>query len=94
MRKKVFIVVLSVILGLLMIPFLVHAEFYKWIDDKGDIRFTDEYSNIPEKYLPVAETQWFPKETLFQASRKNQLLLSLQRALNLWHRKHHVCLVE
>jgi len=63
MRKKVFILVLSVILGLIMIPFLVHAQFYKWIDDKGDIRFTDEYSNIPEKYLPVAETQWFPKES-------------------------------
>ena len=44
-------------------PFLVHAEFYKWTDDKGNIRFTDEYSNIPEKYLPVTETQSFPRES-------------------------------
>jgi hypothetical protein len=44
-----------------MIPFLIHAEVYKWIDEKGTIHFTDEYSNIPEKYLPVAETQGFPK---------------------------------
>jgi hypothetical protein len=63
MRKKVFIFVLSAILGLLTIPFLVHAEFYKWTDDEGNIHFTDEYSNIPEKYLPVTETQRFPKES-------------------------------
>jgi len=63
MRKKSFLVALSVIFGLLMNPILVHAEFYKWIDDKGDVHFTEEYSNIPENYLPVAETQRFPKET-------------------------------
>jgi hypothetical protein len=63
MRKKSFLVALSVVFGLLMNPILVHAEFYKWIDDKGDVHFTDEYSNIPEKYLPVAETQRSPKET-------------------------------
>jgi hypothetical protein len=63
MRKKVFIFVLSAILGLLTIPFLVHAEFYKWTDDEGNIHFTDEYSNIPEEYLPVTETQRFPKES-------------------------------
>jgi hypothetical protein len=34
-------------IGFLMIPFLVHAEIYKWIDGKGTIHFTDDYSNIP-----------------------------------------------
>jgi len=44
-----------------MIPFSIHAEVYKWRDDKGDIHFTDEYSTIPEKYLPFVEIQSFPK---------------------------------
>ena len=59
MRKTVLIAALTI--GLLTIPFLVHAEVYKWIDDKGDVHFTDDYSNIPEKYRPIAETQRFPQ---------------------------------
>ena len=50
-------------LGLLMNFPLVRADFYKWIDDKGDVHFTDEYSNIPEKYLPVIETRKAPIES-------------------------------
>ena len=61
MQKIVLIAALTI--GLLMIPFLVHAEVYKWIDDKGDVHFTDNYSNIPEKYRPLAETQRSPEET-------------------------------
>ena len=60
MQKIVLIAALTI--GLLTIPFLVHAEVYKWIDDKGDVHFTDDYSNIPEKYRPVAETQRFPQD--------------------------------
>jgi hypothetical protein len=33
MGKKVFIAAFTI--GFLMIPFLIHAEVYKWIDDKG-----------------------------------------------------------
>ena len=60
MSKTVSIVVLTI--GFLTIPFLIHAEVYKWIDDKGDVHFTDNYSNIPEKYRPVAETQRLPQD--------------------------------
>jgi hypothetical protein len=60
MQKTVLIAALTI--GLLTIPFLVHAEVYKWIDDKGDFHFTDEYSNIPEKYRPVIETRETPIE--------------------------------
>jgi hypothetical protein len=49
-------------IGLLTIPFLAHAEVYRWIDDKGDVHFTDDYSKIPEKYRPVAETRRFPQD--------------------------------
>jgi hypothetical protein len=61
MRRTVLIAVLAI--GFLVIPFLIHAQVYKWIDDKGTIHFTDDYSNIPEKYLPVAEAQGFQKES-------------------------------
>ena len=45
MFKKVLIVGLSV--GFLTIPSFIHAEVFKWIDDKGTIHFTDDYSRIP-----------------------------------------------
>ncbi len=61
MRKMILIAVLTI--GFSVIPFLIRAEVYKWIDDKGDVHFTDDYSNIPEKYRPVTETQRSPKET-------------------------------
>ncbi len=48
MRKAILIAALTI--GLLTVPFLVHAEVYKWIDGKGTIHFTDDYSNIPSSY--------------------------------------------
>jgi hypothetical protein len=48
MSKAVLIVILTV--GFLMTPFLIHAEVYQWIDNKGTIYFTDDYSNIPPSY--------------------------------------------
>jgi hypothetical protein len=48
MGKKGFIAAFTI--GFLMIPFLIHAEVYKWMDDKGTIHFTDDYSNIPSSY--------------------------------------------
>ncbi len=56
------VLIAALTIGLLTIPFLGHAEVYKWIDDKGDVHFTDDYSNIPEKYRPVAETKRFPQD--------------------------------
>jgi len=48
MPKTILIVVLTI--GFLMIPFLICAEVYQWIDDKGTIHFTDDYSNVPSSY--------------------------------------------
>lgn len=63
MRKKVLVVVLGVTFGLLMNPILSRADFYKWVDDQGNVHFTDQYPNIPEKYLPFAETRQTPIES-------------------------------
>jgi hypothetical protein len=61
MQKRALII--ACIISFLIIPFLIHAEVYKWVDDKGTIHFTDDYSNIPEKYLPFFEAQGSPKES-------------------------------
>ncbi len=53
MRKTVLITLLTI--GLLITPFLVHAEVYRWVDEKGDVHFTDDYSKIPEKYKQQSE---------------------------------------
>ncbi len=60
MQRTVLIATLAI--GLLTIPFLIYAQVYRWIDDKGDVHFTDDYSRIPEKYRPLTETQHFPQD--------------------------------
>jgi hypothetical protein len=32
----------------------VYAETYKWIDDRGTVNFTEDYSRIPKKYRKKA----------------------------------------
>ena len=38
------------ILCTLLIPPLLHAGYYKWVDEQGSVHFTDNYHNIPEQY--------------------------------------------
>lgn len=42
------ILLVAVLLAFILSP--VHAEIYRWIDDKGTIHFTEDPSTIPEKY--------------------------------------------
>ena len=48
MRKTALIAVLTI--GFLGIPLLIHAEVYRWVDDRGTVHFTDDYGNIPSFY--------------------------------------------
>jgi len=57
MRHAFLLVILLVIAGS---P--AYAEMYKWVDEKGTIHFTDDFSKIPEKYRPDAQSQKTPKE--------------------------------
>jgi hypothetical protein len=61
MKKTVLIAALT--LSLLMIPFLVHAEVYKWVDEKGTVHFTDDNSTIPEKYGQQVERRSFSEDS-------------------------------
>jgi len=54
MRKTTLIIVLALV-ALFTIPSLAQAETYKWVDDKGDTHFTDDYSTIPKKDIQKIE---------------------------------------
>jgi hypothetical protein len=60
MKKTILIAALT--MSLLMIPFLVHAEVYKWVDEKGTVHFTDDNSRIPEKYGQQVEKRFFSED--------------------------------
>ncbi len=38
-----------------------YSEIYKWVDDKGEVHFTDDASNIPEQYLNQVERKTTPR---------------------------------
>jgi clan AA aspartic protease (TIGR02281 family) len=56
-----FVVAFFIVLG--AIASVSYGEMYKWVDDKGAVHFTDDLSNIPEKYREEVETRKSPKET-------------------------------
>lgn len=50
MRRKVrFAFLISVLIFLFSET--AYSEIYKWVDDKGEVHFTDNLSYIPEQYL-------------------------------------------
>jgi len=57
MRHAFLFVILFVIAG-----YPAYAEMYRWVDEKGTVHFTDEPSQIPEKYQSNAESRKTPKE--------------------------------
>jgi len=55
-----FIILLIILLTILAPS--SYAEMYKWVDEKGTVHFTDDPSNIPEKYRQDAESRKPSKE--------------------------------
>jgi len=56
--KYAFLFVMVLVLAV----FPAYAEMYKWVDEKGTVHFTDDPSNIPEKYRQDAESRKPSKE--------------------------------
>lgn len=56
-----FVITLIVMLAVL-VPY-GYGEMYRWVDEKGTVHFTDDLSNIPEKYREDVETRKPSKET-------------------------------
>jgi clan AA aspartic protease (TIGR02281 family) len=57
--KKILLIPMILLMGIS----LGHGEMYKWVDEKGTVHFTDDLSNIPERYLPDAEKRKAPKDS-------------------------------
>ncbi len=49
--KQVFFIILFVF----FVAEVSFSEVFKWVDEKGVVCFTDDISQIPEKYRPKAE---------------------------------------
>ena len=56
-----FLILFTMVLAVLVSS--SYGEMYKWVDEKGAVHFTDDLSNIPEKYREEAETRKPPKES-------------------------------
>ena len=54
-HKKIVKRILVAILSIFFISQLSFAEIYKWVDQKGEVHFTDDMTQVPEKYRPGAE---------------------------------------
>jgi clan AA aspartic protease (TIGR02281 family) len=59
-KMKVFFPLIIIIL-VFLVP-SSYGDMYKWVDEKGTVHFTDDLSNIPEKYREDAETRKPSKE--------------------------------
>ena len=47
--------ILFVILFIVFVSGFSFAEVYKWVDDRGAVHFTDDVTQVPEKYRPKSE---------------------------------------
>ena len=57
--RHVIFVILAVFF--LSSSLLAHT-FYKWVDEKGAVNYTDDYNNIPPTYRGRAEIEWVHEE--------------------------------
>ncbi len=49
-------------LMILLTSTLQAHTFYKWVDEKGVVNFTDDYDNIPRAYRDRVEIEWVHEE--------------------------------
>ena len=52
--KRILFFILFALFALCVSDFSL-AEVYRWVDDKGVVYFTDDITQVPEKYRPKAE---------------------------------------
>lgn len=53
--------ILFIILFLLFVSDFSFAEVYRWVDEKGVVYFTDDFTLIPEKYRTKAQKMGLPE---------------------------------
>jgi hypothetical protein len=50
----------SVIFFFILSTSIAFSQAFKWVDEKGNVHFTDDYSQIPEKYRTGSERREMP----------------------------------
>jgi len=53
--------VICLILLIFVTPAYAHT-FYKWVDEKGIVNYTDDYNSIPSAYRNRVEIEWIHEE--------------------------------
>jgi clan AA aspartic protease (TIGR02281 family) len=59
MKMRHVILCVAILIGIASLAF---GDMYKWVDEKGTVHFTDDYSKIPEWYRTEVESREVPKE--------------------------------
>lgn len=62
--KTVEILAILSLFVLVLISRPIHAEIYKWIDEKGTVHFTQDPSTIPEKYHDKTESRTTEEDSM------------------------------
>ncbi len=57
MRKMLIFLILLIF----VLPVYAHT-FYKWVDEKGIVNYTDDYNSIPPAYRNRVEIEWVHEE--------------------------------
>ncbi len=54
---------LFILVGMITLPLIAGSqEIYQWVDEKGTVHFTDDISQIPEKYQDQVKQKKIPAE--------------------------------
>ena len=55
--------ILFILVGMIILPLVAGGqEVYRWVDEKGIVHFTDDLSQVPEKYREKIQKEKSPKE--------------------------------
>jgi len=68
LRKMLIVLILLIFLS----PAYAHT-FYKWVDEKGTVNYTDDYNSIPPTYRNRVEIEWVHEEGPFPPVQKMTL---------------------
>jgi len=58
--------------GMMMFVGSSDAEYYKWVDQKGNVHFTDDVSSIPEEYQDKAKKQTTAEDSMTPEQKKEE----------------------
>jgi hypothetical protein len=70
MKNHKLIILAMAFSGLLMIVSIAQAQVYSWTDENGNVRFADDFSQVPEKYKKVAVRVGPSKERMEELRRR------------------------